>query len=132
MFTRSILTAFTFAFAILAAFAACTSSSPQQLDSFESAVDGGGQQECEDNGGIWVAGIGCFTESCEASCAAAGSTCGSVPQLGSPGTQCCCVGSCPGQAGACAACVNSGGSWSGGGPGLCAIVIEPGPIVHDL
>jgi hypothetical protein len=129
MFTRSILIAF--AYTILAAFAACTSSSDPQLDSFESALDGG-EPECTANGGIWVEGIGCFTGACEASCAAAGSTCGSVPQLGSPGTQCCCVGSCPGQAGACAACVNDGGTWSGGGPGLCAITEEPGPIVRDL
>ena len=131
MFTRPILISFAFAF--LAAFAACTPSSAQHLDSFESAVTfGGGQQECEDDGGIWVEGIGCFTEACEASCAAAGSTCGSVPQLGSPGTQCCCVGSCPEQAGACAACVNDGGTWSGDGPGLCSIVSEPGPIVIGL
>ena len=127
MFTRSILTAFASAtLAVFAAFAACTPSSDQPLASFESAV-GGGQQECEGSGGVWVDGIGCFNEACEASCAAAGSTCGSVPQLGSPGTKCCCVGSCPEQANACAACVNSGGSYGAGG--LCLGIIVIG---HDI
>lgn len=130
MFTRPILTAFaSVILVVFAAFAACTPSSDPPLASFESAVDGGGPQECEDSGGVWVEGIGCFTEACEASCAAAGSTCGSVPQLGSPGTKCCCVGSCPDQADECAACVNTGGSYSAGGLCLGVIIIgDPIPL----
>jgi hypothetical protein len=62
--------------------------------------------------GFSPAGAGVFTANCEATCNAAGVTCGTV---GAPnGQTCCCVGSCPAWANQCAEGV-AGGAF---GPGV--------------
>jgi hypothetical protein len=69
-------------------------------------------------------GGGVFTGSCEAACNGAGVTCGTAENAA--GQTCCCVGSCPQWAEACAAAVESGDL----GPGV--IVAVPGAAIGGL
>jgi hypothetical protein len=65
--------------------------------------------------GFSPVGQGVFTADCEASCNGAGVTCGTV--AGANGQTCCCIGTCPELANACADGVASGAIGPGAVPG---------------